>query len=157
MNNRIIPAYAGSTSAHWCRYPAIWDHPRIRGVHSIYYGRSGFYRGSSPHTRGPHVSGCVRRSNVRIIPAYAGSTLIQYAVFIGVKDHPRIRGVHCPASVIIHASRGSSPHTRGPPSNVSRLCNLSRIIPAYAGSTRQAHNPVQFPQDHPRIRGVHGL
>ena len=91
---RIIPAYAGSTpltgyisyknlgsSPHTRGAPhtaclaclSAWDHPRIRGEHEL-------QTMSSPSMPG-------------IIPAYAGSTWVQY-----VEDW---------------FERGSSPHTRG--------------------------------------------
>ena len=51
---RIIPAYAGSTSARWGRSSSTKDHPRIRGEH-----------------RARTIATLLRS---RIIPAYAGST-----------------------------------------------------------------------------------
>ena len=30
----IIPAYAGSTTAHWMAACATWDHPRVCGEHT---------------------------------------------------------------------------------------------------------------------------
>ena len=50
---------------------------------------------------------------------------------------------------------GSSPHTRGAPSNRSPRKCRPRIIPAYAGSTDSPHSPATTSRDHPRIRGEH--
>ena len=51
-DDRIIPAYAGSTFvfATWSAKTA--DHPRIRGEHIVKSGVILTTRGSSPHTRG---------------------------------------------------------------------------------------------------------
>ncbi len=71
---RIIPAYAGSTSASTRSVGMSRDHPRIRGEHWMGWMPGAALLGSSPHTRGAH--GVHRESEDRggIIPAYAGST-----------------------------------------------------------------------------------
>ena len=50
--DRIIPAYAGNTTARACTRWFARDHPRIRGEHSIPLRFAHCRRGSSPHTRG---------------------------------------------------------------------------------------------------------
>ena len=50
---------------------------------------------------------------------------------------------------------GSSPHTRGALRALTVLLNPSRIIPAYAGSTRVWRIECLRWRDHPRIRGEH--
>ena len=53
-DERIIPAYAGSTMTAEPEATVRSDHPRIRGEHGV-GGREGvFAEGSSPHTRGAH-------------------------------------------------------------------------------------------------------
>ena len=52
-------------------------------------------------------------------------------------------------------SEGSSPHTRGAPSQRSERESCVRIIPAYAGSTCRRGADSPRPGDHPRIRGEH--
>ena len=112
----IIPAYAGSTIASVAE--EVSD------------------AGSSPHTRGAPLQGCIPRPSRR--------------------DHPRIRGEHnlvcealrrCVGIIPAYAgstgresgrrppSSGSSPHTRGA---------LVRDVPV-----------LVHPRDHPRIRGEH--
>ena len=71
---RIIPAYAGSTRTCAADGPLARDHPRIRGEHVHLFGGRRIVRGSSPHTRGAPYPGCRRPRIRRIIPAYAGST-----------------------------------------------------------------------------------
>ena len=92
---------------------------------------------------------------VRIIPAYAGSTHAHRLRPRHVVDHPRIRGEHRCGRGGGPGAVGSSPHTRGARSDVSRVCSGGRIIPAYAGSTWPTCSRTASPRDHPRIRGEH--
>ena len=91
---RIIPAYAGSTSSIASPTRSARDHPRIRGEHSS----TGFVMksptGSSPHTRGAQRRMGIPKSLIRIIPAYAGSTAGSFFWRRTWSDHPRIRGEH---------------------------------------------------------------
>ena len=111
------------------------DHPRIRGEHRRRARRGVVTLGSSPHTRGARQRR-LRKHDRR-------------------QDHPRIRGEHWPTRVSASSETGSSPHTRGAPRNVSHITPLSRIIPAYAGSTRISCAGGPPARDHPRIRGEH--
>ena len=52
VGDRIIPAYAGSTSAVAVHRSGFEDHPRIRGEHSTMVVLVDGRGGSSPHTRG---------------------------------------------------------------------------------------------------------
>ena len=72
--DRIIPAYAGSTYRIGLSGGASQDHPRIRGEHSD---------GQRLH-----------QALGWIIPAYAGSTESGVHVIEQTPDHPRIRGEH---------------------------------------------------------------
>ena len=94
----IIPAYAGNTllvasmpemvggsSPHtrgtlgkaYVSAWAAWDHPRIRGEHGDLSKESARRREDHPRIRGEHERrGIVDERNDRIIPAYAGNTLI---------------------------------------------------------------------------------
>ena len=112
--------------------------------------------GSSPHTRGAHRILVPWICEIRIIPAYAGSTpdLVRYPQ--GAPDHPRIRGEHSPALMPIAGRSGSSPHTRGALKGSVGKATLEGIIPAYAGSTWPRDTKPYLVPDHPRIRGEHG-
>ena len=111
------------------------DHPRIRGEHYLPKEADIFEGGSSPHTRGARLRPQRRHTEARIIPAYAGSTSAALRLSRSSQDHPRIRGEHNPHLNTAKGSGGSSPHTRGAPPNGMTPKGISRIIPAYAGST----------------------
>ena len=132
---RIIPAYAGSTSPNPAT--AIWkeDHPRIRGEHDAVFLDRIPLAGSSPHTRGALDPESLTLEDIRIIPAYAGSTAQYRNIVKWQKDHPRIRGEH----------RWSEFSPTAP----------GWIIPAYAGSTYGRFRRAAAQPDHPRIRGEH--
>ena len=151
----IIPAYAGSTWRRTGTPPRRWDHPRIRGEHSWPASAASSAAGSSPHTRGARS---LRRSSfpdIRIIPAYAGSTLRGEPARRILGDHPRIRGEHTDSGPFHDVSLGSSPHTRGAPAPSPSRPRRRRIIPAYAGSTEPPRGADVGEWDHPRIRGEH--
>ena len=131
------------------------DHPRIRGEHIHSVSSFPPYGGSSPHTRG--ALDRVRRHlhDIGIIPAYAGSTaLASHATSVSV-DHPRIRGEHSSRKMTQASRAGSSPHTRGAPSQRVQAHKIGWIIPAYAGSTHPTPDGPHRRRDHPRIRGEH--
>ena len=151
----IIPAYAGSTPTHWWPPPERSDHPRIRGEHNTAASNALSFSGSSPHTRGALLRLLHSRARRGIIPAYAGSTPRPGAGQSPAADHPRIRGEHEGLADELLAFAGSSPHTRGARREPTRRKSQTRIIPAYAGSTRPAAGRTRWPSDHPRIRGEH--
>ena len=113
-------------------------------------------RGSSPHTRGALRIGATCPISLRIIPAYAGSTTCRKRPISSKADHPRIRGEHARPRSLRRRRLGSSPHTRGAPSNGRISSKSTRIIPAYAGSTDPNRSFGEKMADHPRIRGEHG-
>ena len=152
---RIIPAYAGSTvwgvgAGCW-----TWDHPRIRGEHIGDADDGPRLSGSSPHTRGAPSAPRHTTRTAGIIPAYAGSTSTPALPTGSPRDHPRIRGEHRLRPRVVHAQKGSSPHTRGALEPVGGHVDVAGIIPAYAGSTRPCDADRRRFADHPRIRGEH--
>ena len=153
--SRIIPAYAGSTSATLYEVSVVADHPRIRGEHMSIGFRPDPDGGSSPHTRGAPVRDRGALGGQGIIPAYAGSTRLCGRRSGWSWDHPRIRGEHETHSAGNLPSSGSSPHTRGAHCWNVQLRTAYGIIPAYAGSTRSGRSGPHCRKDHPRIRGEH--
>ena len=70
-------------------------------------------------------------------------------------DHPRIRGEHSARGFPYAFCLGSSPHTRGAPSEALNSHSLYRIIPAYAGSTGARWMPsLDQPGSSPHTRGA---
>ena len=96
-----------------------------------------------------------RHDRRRIIPAYAGSTLVRCACGVWNADHPRIRGEHADIAERFPDHEGSSPHTRGAQARIQKRSHRRRIIPAYAGSTARVPSRPGLLRDHPRIRGEH--
>ena len=74
LRHRIIPACAGSTMVTEPMVMYGRDHPRMRGVHFSAPVCRTWPRGSSPHARGPQCKIIEMQSELRIIPACAGST-----------------------------------------------------------------------------------
>ena len=133
----------------------VSDHPRIRGEHERHGHLAVVGCGSSPHTRGAPALAAQVGVDLRIIPAYAGSTGFSPSTSDAVADHPRIRGEHGSSSATTNWSTGSSPHTRGARPGAASLLLGCGIIPAYAGSTCRRPPAWRRGRDHPRIRGEH--
>ena len=132
---RLIPAYAGSTQAGLRTGSPPRAHPRLRGEHGTCWTALTRFTGSSPLTRGaPPVE---HRHGVRrgLIPAYAGSTSSRVAGRAECWAHPRLRGEHKDWLEWITREAGSSPLTRGALPRVRSGSWSTRLIPAYAGST----------------------
>ena len=91
--------------------------------------------------------------NVRITPAYAGSTKILCMVLATIQDHPRLRGEYNQMIPILHAVLGSPLLTRGVLYAVFFQGGLRGIAPACAGSTHLRHISLLRFWDHPRLRG----
>ena len=138
----IIPACAGSTSARPRGRRWWWDHPRLRGEHSISYVREAGHPGSSPLARGARRPPLRQLPQGGIIPACAGSTLRSALPCPAPRDHPRLRGEHSPERAASMASRGSSPLARGAPSLDFEGSLDVGIIPACAGSTSRGGTSV---------------
>ncbi len=72
----IIPAYAGNTKDEVGHMLAFGDHPRLCGEHLTVSPTRKPYKGSSPPMRGTLAHAKMNRTIRRIIPAYAGNTMI---------------------------------------------------------------------------------
>ena len=93
----------------------------------------------------------------RIIPADAGSTVLDLMNLIRTKDHPRRCGEH---DILRHKNSrrsGSSPQMRGAPGMLLSTMWLMGIIPADAGSTPIPPDSDGWLRDHPRRCGEHKL
>ena len=134
---RLIPAWAGTTTAiceaastptvhprlseeHYsCRpktYLAIGSTPHARGTLRLLRGGGDTIYGSSPHRQGTRGRRVCHGRPSRLIPAHAGTTLASSSSRSSTADHPRVHGGH---NVLLREA---------PP--------VARPIPAHAGTTR---------------------
>ena len=97
----------------------------------------------------------LHRRCCRLIPAHAGSTNLGSAQRSNSRAHPRSRGEHRCASHSPPKHQGSSPLTRGAPGGLAEAAELSRLIPAHAGSTLAGGSRPRRLGAHPRSRGEH--
>ena len=66
----------------------------MRGEHVAQAHSLKIREGSSPHARGAPLSSGCDEAGVGIIPACAGSTLVDKGIVAVDGDHPRMRGEH---------------------------------------------------------------
>ena len=91
---RIIPARAGFTLPRVPFGAPELDHPRSRGVYSLFAEYHANGGGSSPLARGLHQWDEFLTICSRIIPARAGFTIVAPGRRRRIPDHPRSRGVY---------------------------------------------------------------
>ena len=152
----IIPACAGNTSPGVGSPLHDRDHPRVCGEHRGQHGLQPVRPGSSPRVRGTPMTWAQIDDVAGIIPACAGNTCLDIALFVVHWDHPRVCGEHLRFNGIRCLGKGSSPRVRG-----TRLwwfsCSvLLGIIPACAGNTNRLAVRRPAWRDHPRVCGEHG-
>ena len=135
MSSRITPAYAGNTIAEGADIDANRDHPRLRGKHIAIRQSPIAMIGSPPLTRETPNSSLSTSSSTGITPAYAGNTIVLIFFSFRIRDHPRLRGKHCPSSVGKCIFLGSPPLTRETHGESWIVTWGARITPAYAGNT----------------------
>ena len=151
----IIPADAGSTVSLDCEFCVFVDHPRGCGEHLIVTSCCVVTIGSSPRMRGARFEQVAKTVAPRIIPADAGSTVLEVSGEFLAADHPRGCGEHLVYHLLPSDLLGSSPRMRGALALV-RLADASAgIIPADAGSTSDSAVQMCLPEDHPRGCGEH--
>ena len=133
------------------------DHPRSRGVYTVWNAERTSRRGSSPLARGLLLRRRNSKHALRIIPARAGFTAYGVGHKLSLKDHPRSRGVYRRRSSLIFEIAGSSPLARGLLPVMEDGAVRLGIIPARAGFTSGTSPGPRQPGDHPRSRGVYSL
>ena len=111
--HRIIPAWAGNTSASSFADSITTDHPRVGGEHLLAVEALGGIAGSSPRGRGTPYRRATPHHWHRIIPAWAGNTVAQAQGRIAGADHPRVGGEHKIPAIAKKMEVGSSPRGRG--------------------------------------------
>ena len=151
----IIPAYAGSTPRTLSGWTRTRDHPRVCGEHESNSVNGSGEVGSSPRMRGAPLRTASNVCDMRIIPAYAGSTRPLLGGARAWQDHPRVCGEHYSTALTKIKEVGSSPRMRGAPKKLVRRMMCLGIIPAYAGSTSVGFVHICVDWDHPRVCGEH--
>ena len=91
----------------------------------------------------------------RIIPAYAGNTVVVPVYALPFLDHPRVCGEHGGTVCVCCTWAGSSPRMRGTQGHESLTVENAGIIPAYAGNTSNCSLKPATSWDHPRVCGEH--
>ena len=93
------------------------------------------------------------RTSTRLIPAWAGKTEIAEGIEIEARAHPRVGGENVVPKVKAAAAIGSSPRGRGKPHLHRGPGHPRRLIPAWAGKTRQRRGGAWPRRAHPRVGG----
>ena len=149
----LIPAHAGKTAASARPSASCRAHPRSRGENEIRFRPGWLVWGSSPLTRGKPDPGTMRSPSGGLIPAHAGKTQIATDAVKLQPAHPRSRGENVSGSYPATWQLGSSPLTRGKPSQAVSTGGTRGLIPAHAGKTLGRANAPRPGGAHPRSRG----
>ena len=149
----LIPAWAGKTRQRQTHTPRGWAHPRVGGENITPRPSLIVLTGSSPRGRGKRVSTCLGPLEWRLIPAWAGKTGQARLHGGRASAHPRVGGENYPRKIASRNTPGSSPRGRGKLGGLHGLGGRGRLIPAWAGKTRQATKRAQPSKAHPRVGG----
>ena len=149
----LIPAHAGKTATLARALSCFWAHPRSRGENVIAVLIDDTPLGSSPLTRGKHVSDETTLAKCGLIPAHAGKTLGGRGMGSIARAHPRSRGENINAGSYLQTIEGSSPLTRGKPASTISRSFSNGLIPAHAGKTTRGRAVRFMGGAHPRSRG----
>ena len=152
---RVIPAWAGNTFRRRSASPGPPGHPRMGGEHYYRLSKAAGLCGSSPRGRGTRSPARRRPGESRVIPAWAGNTPSAPPAYSPASGHPRVGGEHFSPVAMPRALSGSSPRGRGTHPADRRPVPVGRVIPAWAGNTREPGPPRPGPAGHPRVGGEH--
>ena len=115
-NRRLIPAHAGKTDPRANTARGDRAHPRSRGENTPIVPEEDTVHGSSPLTRGKPALIAADLPESGLIPAHAGKTHSRKEGAVWAKAHPRSRGENEMSAQLSAVAAGSSPLTRGKPS-----------------------------------------
>ena len=149
----IIPACAGSSNIFNSIAFHIWDHPRVCGEQFSTLAAKAGGAGSSPRVRGAVFQLSQFAGYVGIIPACAGSSVLDGHVVTPKRDHPRVCGEQFSLRAFTSSEPGSSPRVRGAEHSRRGLLHGRGIIPACAGSSGLLVLDFDVSEDHPRVCG----
>ena len=154
MRIGLIPAWAGKTPALAAKSPKCAAHPRVGGENPDSSEVTASNGGSSPRGRGKPVDGAFGELGPRLIPAWAGKTILILVHYCNARAHPRVGGENvdfCPREI---PPEGSSPRGRGKLISRVRSYADERLIPAWAGKTNHTNFVTRVTQgSSPRGRG----
>ncbi len=111
--------------------------------------------GSPPRLRGALKCAHAGVDEIRITPAFAGSTWGTSQFRPCSTDHPRVCGEHRRPTSAQRPRPGSPPRLRGAPAANGETAAGGRITPAFAGSTSSRMLVFGRLGDHPRVCGEH--
>ena len=112
------------------------DHPRLRGEYLEGKPPLKLWLGSPPLARGIRIGFDDNTDAIGITPACAGNTLIIRKFYVGLRDHPRLRGEYWTDLLLRSPFKGSPPLARGILYDKVALLHDLRITPACAGNTQ---------------------
>ena len=115
------------------RAPSSTDHPRAYGEHGGTITEIEADIGSPPRVRRALEALLHERSDLRITPARAGSTLRSAPRTPTTLDHPRACREHCSSVTGTSWPHGSSPRARGPQRSIPPVHHRVRITPGVYG------------------------
>ena len=129
------------------------DHPRVGGEKQCMTTETTQHNGSPPRGRGKASFAILRRSRLRITPAWAGKSCCSSLVY-GIRwDHPRVGGEKITTGMSLLGNGGSPPRGRGKAKERFLVLCHDRITPAWAGKRKRASEYTRPLWDHPRVGG----
>ena len=149
----LIPAWAGKTAPSRASADRSWAHPRVGGENVWVWVPVAGRAGSSPRGRGKPGKAPPQSAGPRLIPAWAGKTLVVRLSRVVVAAHPRVGGENAKRTPIGESPLGSSPRGRGKRCECGCALGCGRLIPAWAGKTSAVGGSLGLASAHPRVGG----
>ncbi len=152
-SGRVIPAWAGNSAARLRFWSGSPGHPRVGGEQRCHVFRGLFVRGSSPRGRGTGITSARAECSGRVIPAWAGNRFRVLSWPSVRTGHPRVGGEQSVCRVCDARVCGSSPRGRGTDLHRPYCCCETRVIPAWAGNSKETPTMYNAYSGHPRVGG----
>ena len=130
---RLIPAHAGKTGRRCPPWDPTGAHPRSRGENGKTTLVGPLQVGSSPLTRGKPSAKVTTSLSLGLIPTHARKTLRGSRPPAGSRAHPHSRGENVEPLHRVAVHEGSSPLTRGKPTDKVGGGVGDGLIPAHTG------------------------
>ena len=150
---RLIPAWAGKTPLATQNTLTAPAHPRVGGENFEAFKTSVETVGSSPRGRGKLRPNDIGLDEERLIPAWAGKTLVGTVWTLTGWAHPRVGGENPFPDYGCLKHFGSSPRGRGKLRQFLSALVGRGLIPAWAGKTWSRASEQCQTRAHPRVGG----